>query len=99
MIRPTEDLAIWVPGCLPLFLQRQRTPVNFCLVSKKPTRPAKPAREYPAVTHGSQVAARGRRKANKMTDAQREEYFRRGMVVIYGGQTAETVVAGHERSV
>ena len=66
---------------------------------KKPTKSAKPPKDYPLVTHGGQVAARGRRKANKMTDAQREQYFRRGMVMIYGGENAEATVAGHERSV
>ena len=74
----------------------------YCTLSrmdKKPTKPAKPAKDYPLVTHGGQVAARGRRKANKMTDAQREDYFRRGMVAIYGGEHTETAVAGHERSV
>jgi hypothetical protein len=68
-------------------------------MSKKPTKTAKPTKDYPLVTHGSQVAARGRRKANKMTDAQRDEYFRRGMVLIYGGENPETAGAGHERSV
>ena len=62
----------------------------------KKLKPGKPAKDYPKRTHGSEVAARGRRKANKMTDAQREEYFRRGMVLIHGGQIAETTVAGHE---
>jgi hypothetical protein len=66
---------------------------------KKPGKPAKPAANYPRITRGGQIAARGRRKANKMTDAQREEYFRRGMVLIYGGQPSETAVAGHERPV
>jgi len=68
-------------------------------MSKKPSKPAKSAKDYPLTTHGGQVAARGRRKANNMTDAQREEYFRRGMVLIYGGEDAEATVAGHERSV
>jgi hypothetical protein len=66
---------------------------------KKTTKSAKPAKDYPLVTQGGQVAARGRRKANKMTDAQREQYFWRGMVLIYGGENAETVGAGHKRSV
>lgn len=62
----------------------------------KPARKiAQPVKDYPLVTHGSRIAARGRRKANRMTDAQREEHFRRGMVLIYGGQLAEKAVAGH----
>jgi len=55
----------------------------------------KPAKDYPAVTHGSRVAARGRQKANRMSDAQREEYFRRGMVLIYGSGLPKKAVAGH----
>jgi hypothetical protein len=66
---------------------------------KKTSKPVKSSKDYPPVTHGSQVAARGRRKANKMTDAQREEYFRRGMVMIYGSQPSEKAVAGHKRLV
>ena len=68
-------------------------------MSKKPTKPAKSAKDYPLVTHGSRVAARGRQKANKMTTEQRAEYFRRGMVLIYGGQLPEEAVAGHQRPV
>ena len=48
--------------------------------------------DYPATTQGSRVAARGRKKANLMTDEQHEEYFRRGMVLIYGGRLPEKTV-------
>ncbi len=37
-------------------------------------------KEYPESTAGSGAAARGRAKANKMTESQRQEYFRKGMV-------------------
>jgi hypothetical protein len=57
-------------------------------MSKPVSKPVPPAKDYPAVTHGGRVAAQGRQKANKMTGAQREEHFRRGMVLIYGGQIA-----------
>jgi hypothetical protein len=67
--------------------------------TNKPAKSAKPAKDYPLVTIGSRVAARGRQKANKMTEAQRAEYFRRGMVLIYGGQLPEEAVAGHQRPV
>ncbi|MBI3417328.1 MAG: hypothetical protein HY043_18710 [Verrucomicrobia bacterium] len=62
------------------------------------TKSQKPARKpvnYPATTLGSRVAARGRKKANAMTEEQLEEYFRRGMVLIYGGQLPEKTVTGH----
>lgn len=62
-------------------------------MKKKTVTPAK--RDYPVATHGSRVAAAGRQKANKMTDVQREESFRRGMVAIYGSQFAKKTVAGH----
>ena len=64
-------------------------------MSKQTSKASPPAPDYPLPTHGSKVAARGRRKANKMTDAQREEHFRRGMVLIYGGQVTEETVARH----
>ena len=64
-------------------------------MSKKSLRREKAAKEYPAITHGSRMAARGRKKANKMSDAQREEYFRKGMVLIYGGELPKKAVAGH----
>jgi hypothetical protein len=67
---------------------------NFKLKSKT-TRRRKPSKDYPAVTHGGRVAARGRQKANKMSDTQREEYFRRGMVLIYGSGLPKKAVAGH----
>jgi hypothetical protein len=62
---------------------------------KAKSRQAKPAKDYPEKTAGSEAAARGRARANKMTDAQREEYFRRGMAMIYGGQLSKKTVAGH----
>jgi hypothetical protein len=53
------------------------------------------AKDYPSVTNGSRVAARGRQKANKMSDAQRNEYFRKGMVLIYGSGLPKKAVARH----
>ena len=64
-------------------------------MNRKTTRREKAPKEYPATTHGSRVAARGRQKANKMSDAQREEYFRKGMVLIYGGELPKKAFAGH----
>ena len=64
-------------------------------MSKQTSKASQPAPDYPLHTHGSKVAARGRRQANKMTDAQREEHFRRGMILIYGGQITEETVARH----
>ena len=74
---------------------RHRTGDNYLQMNRKATRLEKPSKEYPATTHGSRVAARGRKKANKMSDAQREEYFRKGMVLIYGSDLPKKAVAGH----
>lgn len=41
--------------------------------------------EYPEHTSGSQLAREARDKANQLTEQQREELFRRGMRMIYGG--------------
>ena len=73
---------------------RHRPGDNYLQMNRKATRREK-SKEYPAATHGSRVAARGRKKANKMSDAQREEYFRKGMVLIYGSDLPKKAVAGH----
>ncbi len=53
----------------------------------------KDLKDYPVSTHGSRLVARGRQKANKMTEAQREEYFRKGMVLIYGSHVPKKTLA------
>lgn len=40
---------------------------------------------YPEQTNGSEIAARIRKEANTLTDTEREELFRQGMQIIYGG--------------
>ncbi len=64
-------------------------------MSKKTFKREKPPKDYPQITHGSRVAARGRQRANKMSDAQRDEYFRKGMVLIYGSGIPKKAVLGH----
>jgi hypothetical protein len=60
---------------------------------KKKAVGSKRVEDYPASTHGGRVAARGRQKANKMSEAEREEYFRKGMVLIYGGDVPKKSLA------
>jgi hypothetical protein len=51
---------------------------------------------YPENTSGTKAAKRVRAEANKLTERQREDLFKRGMQIIYGGTgTKETVGAGH----
>jgi hypothetical protein len=51
---------------------------------------------YPETTSGSRAAKRVRAEANKLTERQREDLFKRGMQIIYGGTgTKETVGTGH----
>jgi hypothetical protein len=51
---------------------------------------------YPANTAGTKAARRVRAEANKLTEKQREELFKRGMQIVYGGTgSKETVGAGH----
>jgi len=40
---------------------------------------------YPESTSGAKTAKRLRAEANKLTEPQREELFKRGMQIIYGG--------------
>jgi len=54
---------------------------------------------YPLTTHASEVAERGRKKANKMTREEADYHFRRAMARIYGAPSSQTSVAGHERPV
>ena len=42
---------------------------------------------YPEETKGSKMAAKIRKEANSLTEQQREEYFKRGMQIIYGGNS------------
>ena len=51
---------------------------------------------YPETTTGSRAARRVRAGANKLAERRREDLFKRGMRIIYGGTgTKETVGAGH----
>ena len=51
---------------------------------------------YPESTAGSKAAKRLRTEANKLSEQDRENLFKRGMQIIYGGTgTKETVGAGH----
>ena len=51
---------------------------------------------YPEITSGTRAARRVRAAANKLTERQRENLFKRGMQIVYGGTgTKETVGAGH----
>ena len=51
---------------------------------------------YPENTSGSKSAKRLRTEANKLSEQKRENLFKRGMQIIYGGTgTKETVGARH----
>lgn len=45
----------------------------------------KKAANYPSETEGSLLAAEARKSANGLSEQEREELFKRGMQVIYGG--------------
>lgn len=47
---------------------------------------------YPDKTSGSEIAARIRKEANALTDKEREDLFRQGMQIIYGGNCAKEAV-------
>lgn len=48
--------------------------------------------DYPAESKGSQVAERVRADANSLSESQREELFKKGMQLIYGGKGAKETV-------
>jgi hypothetical protein len=63
-------------------------------MSKKTSHPKNTV--YPDQTAGAKTARRLRSEANKLTEQQREELFKRGMQIVYGGAgSKETVGAGH----
>lgn len=48
--------------------------------------------EYPDETPGSILAREGREKANGLTEQEREELFREGLALIYGGNGNKSTV-------
>ncbi len=46
--------------------------------------------DYPASTKGSETAARVRSEANRLSEAERESLFKKGMQLIYGGAKETT---------
>ena len=51
---------------------------------------------YPASTAGSEAAKRLRAEANKLSEQQRDDLFKRGMQIIYGGPgTKKTLGSRH----
>jgi hypothetical protein len=60
----------------------------------KANKPAATEQAWP--TLGTKVARETRRKMSNLTDEQRDEYFRQGMVLAYGGELKEAG-AGHKR--
>lgn len=51
----------------------------------QPNKPASAPAPYPDKTSGSAAAADIRKKANGLTDEERENLFKKGMQIIYGG--------------
>jgi hypothetical protein len=65
-------------------------------MKKRMPMPVKKGADYPEETESDRVAASVRRRANRLSAAQRAEYLRRGMVRIYGGEwPKETTGARH----
>ncbi len=56
----------------------------------------KKSEDYPEQTSGSKLAAEARKLGNDLSESQREELFKRGMQVIYGGSgDKKTARTGH----
>jgi hypothetical protein len=68
---------------------------NELVIMSNKARPAKNF-VYPESTAGSKAAKRLRAEANKLSEQDRENLFKRGMQIIYGGTgTKEAVGARH----
>ena len=61
---------------------------------RQPQRAAPKKPDYPEVTSGSRLAAKARTLASKLTPEEEAEHYRRGMVMIYGGQPKEITGGG-----
>ena len=64
-------------------------------MTDKPSKKSKKPLDYPLDTFGTRAAAKARKLANGLTREQRQEHFRRAMVLMYGGELKETSGAGH----
>lgn len=64
-------------------------------MNDRPAKKTKPPLDYPLDTFGTRAAAKARKLANGLTREQRQEHFRRAMVLMYGGELKETSGAGH----
>lgn len=61
-----------------------------------PTPAKKNKLSYPDETEGSRLAAEIRRRANKLTAAERRKHFQRATAMIYGSErVAKTTGSGH----
>jgi hypothetical protein len=63
-------------------------------VMRQPRRAAPKKLDYPEETPGSRLAAKARKRANKLTPEQRREHFNGAMAMIYGG-SKEATLARH----
>jgi hypothetical protein len=59
---------------------------------KKMNKPVKQPKqnEYPEKTKGCEIAAEARREGNSLSDKERENLFKSGMAMIYGGGAKQT---------
>lgn len=55
---------------------------------KIPAKIKKQTGDYPRETDGSRLAAKLRKRANALSDKERENHFQAGMAMIYGGRPA-----------
>jgi hypothetical protein len=60
--------------------------------SKRMSKPVKQPKhtDYPDHTGGCGHAAEARKQGNSLSDEKREDLFRRGMAMIYGGDARQT---------
>ena len=66
---------------------RQSVAVELIFGRMKKSVPASQRRnfDYPASTKGGETAAKVRASANRLSEAERESLFKKGMQLIYGG--------------
>jgi hypothetical protein len=50
---------------------------------------------YPQETRGSEMAAEIRKQANSLSDEERDELFKQGMQIIYGGPGSKEACPRH----
>ena len=81
------------PTVLFLLLITKRFGNEWSRKMKKSTGKAKEGADYPKKTRGSKMAAKLRKKANAMSEAEIGAHYEKAIAVVYAGRRRQTAIA------